>query len=78
LQPAISRWYFASLSEPRGATAAQLLEQAPSDATNTACFDTVTAAYKSAQQDALTMQSSQPLVLVCGSFYTVGKIPTTE
>ncbi|RUO61588.1 bifunctional tetrahydrofolate synthase/dihydrofolate synthase [Pseudidiomarina marina] len=78
LQPAVSRWYFASLSEPRGATAAQLLEQAPSDATNTECFDSVLAAYEKAHHDALSKQSSQPLVLVCGSFYTVGKIPTTE
>jgi folylpolyglutamate synthase/dihydrofolate synthase len=82
LQPAVSRWYFASLAEPRGASAAQLLENAPSEANYTECFESVTVAYQKAQEDALamalTMQSTQPLVLVCGSFYTVGKIPTTE
>lgn len=78
LAPVVKRWYFASLSEPRGASSAQLQQHAPQAIPVGGCFDTVTAAFSQAQQDALTVQSPQPLVLVCGSFYTVGKIPTTE
>ncbi|RWU12815.1 bifunctional tetrahydrofolate synthase/dihydrofolate synthase [Pseudidiomarina gelatinasegens] len=78
LAPAVKQWYFASLREARGAAAEQLAEQAPVQATVAGCFASVEQAYQHALQDALTMQDTQPLVLVCGSFYTVGKIPTTE
>lgn len=83
LSPAVNRWYFASLTEPRGASSAQLLEQQPAQAEVAGCFENVAQAYAQAQQDAASYrqqhpQSKPPLVLVCGSFYTVGKIPTTE
>jgi dihydrofolate synthase/folylpolyglutamate synthase len=83
LAPVVTQWYFASLSEPRGASSSQLVEQKPAQAQVAGCFDNVAAAYTQAQQDAATHMQQQPqakppLVLVCGSFYTVGKIPTTE
>ena len=77
LAPMVTRWYFASLSQPRGASAEQLREQAPAATDVAGCFTDVTTAYAQAQQDA-ARHSAQSLVLVCGSFYTVGKITTTE
>lgn len=77
LAPVVTQWYFASLSQPRGASAEQLREQAPAASAVAGCFTDVTEAYAQAQRDA-AMQSAQSLVLVCGSFYTVGKITTTE
>lgn len=77
LKPLVHHWYCATLSEPRGCTAAQLCQQGQL-AADTPKFDSVLAAYKQACEDALTMKQQKPLVLVCGSFYTVGKIITTE
>lgn len=77
LSAVVTHWYLATLSESRGATSTQLLEHKPATATEVSCYPTVAEAYAQAQHDA-AKQSSPALVLVCGSFYTVGKIPTTE
>lgn len=74
----ISRWYFADLSGPRGASAQQLAEALGNDSQPpavVACFASVSAAHQAACRDALQQSNPAPLVLVCGSFYTVGQIP---
>lgn len=78
LSGAITRWYFADLSGPRGATAQQLADALASVADSTppvACFSSVGAAHSAACAEALQQSNPAPLVLVCGSFYTVGQIP---
>ncbi|MDX1705863.1 bifunctional tetrahydrofolate synthase/dihydrofolate synthase [Pseudidiomarina sp.] len=77
----VKRWYFADLHEPRGARAAEL-QQAVAGDLSAKQFNTVTDAYQAACQQALAEQDTgaghRPLVLVCGSFYTVGKIPAVR
>ncbi|WP_162625829.1 bifunctional tetrahydrofolate synthase/dihydrofolate synthase [Aeromonas bivalvium] len=64
----IDRWYLASLSGPRGATAA-LLADALGQA-GAAQYDAVSEAYRQALADA----SPSDMVIVFGSFYTVADI----
>lgn len=74
----VQRWYFADLTGPRGATAQQLAEALAASGASTAevhCFSAVTAAHQAACAAALQQTNEAPLVLVCGSFYTVGQIP---
>lgn len=82
LQPLVAQWFFADLSEPRGARAEQLQQQLPSTANVAGCFADVASAYAAALAAATPApegsNQQQPLVLVCGSFYTVGKIADTE
>lgn len=78
LAGAVSRWYFADLNGPRGASAEQLLTALRRHGNYDQpwrCFASVKAAHKAACTDALQQSNQQPLVLVCGSFYTVGQIP---
>lgn len=74
----VSRWYFADLHEPRGARAAELQQALAAETAASERFDSVTDAYQAARQRALADHpgnaANRPLVLVCGSFYTVGKI----
>jgi dihydrofolate synthase/folylpolyglutamate synthase len=78
LSGVVSRWYFADLAGPRGASAKQLAEALTSTGASdqpVACFDSVVAAHNAACTEALQQSNLAPLVLVCGSFYTVGQIP---
>src|SRR5690554_89085 len=82
LAPAVDAWYFAHLTVPRGTTAETLAQYAPAAVNGKpilrGCFTSVAAAFAQAQQDALVMAEQPVLVLVCGSFYTVGQIPNLE
>ncbi|EKE83836.1 bifunctional tetrahydrofolate synthase/dihydrofolate synthase [Idiomarina xiamenensis] len=80
----LQQWFFASLSQPRGASAAQLqsaYQQLASD-TPATIHDGVEQALTTAQQLALRDatraaergEHDKPLVLVFGSFYTVGQV----
>lgn len=78
LVPVVGRWFLADLQGHRAATAAELAAALPPEATTLARnFGSVTEAYAAAIEQARG-DSQQPLVLVCGSFYTVGKIPQSE
>ncbi|CAB0149536.1 Dihydrofolate synthase/folylpolyglutamate synthase [Pseudidiomarina piscicola] len=79
LKPAVSAWYLADLEGPRGASAKELAS-ALGEVTNQQpplSYPCVTDAFRSAC-DAARESQQQPLVLVCGSFYTVAKIPNAE
>src|SRR5690606_42108364 len=82
LQSAVYAWYFAHLTVPRGTTAETLAQYVPAAVIGKpilrGCFTSVAAAFAQAQQDALVMAEQPVLVLVCGSFYTVGQIPNLE
>lgn len=77
LAPLVSAWYFADLSGPRGASAAELAQALPKSVSSDQihCFDSVVSAHQAACAAALRETNRAPLVLVCGSFYTVGQIP---
>ncbi|MDN7124700.1 bifunctional tetrahydrofolate synthase/dihydrofolate synthase [Pseudidiomarina sp. 1APP75-32.1] len=75
LTPVVERWFVADLEGPRGAAAAELAAALPGASVHE--FPAVTAAFQAACQ-AARESDSQPLVLVCGSFYTVAKIPEAE
>ena len=66
LTPQVDSWYCAPLEGPRGATAQQLAEHLPQSQT----YDSVEAAWQAARREA----SSQDVILVCGSFHTVGQV----
>ncbi|SDB48049.1 dihydrofolate synthase / folylpolyglutamate synthase [Pseudidiomarina indica] len=82
LAPAVDAWYFASLSVARGSSAEQLADHVAAEVAEKVpvrgCFASVLEAYQQAQQDALATTGQPILVLVCGSFYTVGQIPDSE
>ncbi|EJL6849587.1 bifunctional tetrahydrofolate synthase/dihydrofolate synthase [Vibrio cholerae] len=67
LSPAVTHWYPASLSGPRAATAAQLCQYLPADITQYA--NPV-----SAFEAALTQAEAQDVIVVAGSFHTVGEV----
>ncbi len=79
LAAAVTHWYFADLAGPRGASAQQLataLADAELDgAASVQCFASVAAAHSAACAQALQQSNPAALVLVCGSFYTVGQVP---
>ncbi|WP_036826784.1 glutamate ligase domain-containing protein, partial [Photobacterium sanctipauli] len=60
-------WYPASLSGPRAATASEIIAQLPG---NPVGFDTPEQAYDAA----LTQVGDDDMVIVFGSFYTVGQV----
>jgi len=77
LAPLVERWFCATLSEPRGATAeaiAAALIAGDVAADTIHCCPSVHHAYTEAQQQAQQVKPNSPLVFVFGSFYTVGKI----
>jgi dihydrofolate synthase/folylpolyglutamate synthase len=69
LAPVVSHWYLASLEGPRAATAQELAQCLPSDVK---CleFDSV----KQAFEQALAAATDKDLILVAGSFHTVGLV----
>lgn len=77
LQPVVSEWALASLSEPRGASAQELQQALPPTSVPVRKHDSVVAAFEYARERAKAASRST-LVLVCGSFYTVGKIQAKE
>lgn len=78
LAPVVSQWFLADLQGHRAASAAELAEALASAVDVTPqCFASVADAFVAAKAQA-TDDSQQPLVLVCGSFYTVGKLPQSE
>ena len=74
LQPLVQHWCLATLGEPRGATAEMLATDWPQQASTYTLHDTVSDAYQAALAQAKKDSAANPLVLVFGSFYTVGKI----
>ncbi|MCX8956642.1 bifunctional tetrahydrofolate synthase/dihydrofolate synthase [Erwinia psidii] len=66
LLPQVDYWYCASLDGPRGARADELKTHIP----DASVFPGMTEAFCHARQQA----SAQDIVLVCGSFHTVGQI----
>lgn len=66
LAPQVDKWYLASLSEIRGADAAQLAQYVDSPYQ----FDTVKDAWLQAMNEA----NEQDIVVVCGSFHTVAEV----
>ncbi|MEX1221845.1 MAG: bifunctional tetrahydrofolate synthase/dihydrofolate synthase [Idiomarina sp.] len=77
LAPVVSEWCLASLSEPRGASAKELQQALPPTSVQVSQHDSVVAAFEYARERAKAASRST-LVLVCGSFYTVGKIQAKE
>lgn len=67
LAPVASHWYPASLTGPRAAGAQELCQYLPQDTTY---FDTPVVAFEAA----LTNARSQDVILVVGSFHTVGEV----
>jgi dihydrofolate synthase/folylpolyglutamate synthase len=67
LAPVASHWYPASLTGPRAASAQELCQYLPQDTTY---FDTPVVAFEAA----LTNARSQDVILVVGSFHTVGEV----
>lgn len=78
LAPVVSRWFCADLGPPRGASARELAAALPPTAAEFELFSSVEAAHQAACAAALKHSSQQALVLVCGSFYTVASISTSE
>lgn len=78
LAPVVSRWFCADLGPPRGASTRELAAALPPTAHEFDLFSSVEAAHQAACTAALEHSSQQPLVLVCGSFYTVASISTSE
>lgn len=77
LSGTVQQWFFADLAGPRGARAEQLAQALPQNEQAIAqTFTSVTGAF-SAACAAAQQQSTETLVLVCGSFYTVSQIPET-
>ncbi|MGL5294540.1 MAG: glutamate ligase domain-containing protein, partial [Aeromonas sp.] len=66
----IGKWYLASLSGPRAASAAQLMAALGEDKGLAERFDDVNTAY----QRALAASTPDDMVIVFGSFYTVAAI----
>ncbi|MFC0444410.1 bifunctional tetrahydrofolate synthase/dihydrofolate synthase [Pseudidiomarina halophila] len=79
LEPVVDAWYLADLEGIRGASAAELADALSTTAKQRPLtqFSDVTQAFTAACSDARDC-GEQPLVLVCGSFYTVAKIPEAE
>lgn len=74
LQPIANHWYPASLIGPRAATSDELCQYLPEGTTQ---FTTVTEAFKAAYSQVrsnLSEESKSDLVLVVGSFHTVGEV----
>lgn len=67
LMPVASHWYPASLTGPRAASAQELCQYLPK---GIAYFDAPVAAFESA----LTKAKAQDVILVVGSFHTVGEV----
>lgn len=77
LSGTVQQWFFADLAGPRGARAEQLVQALASNEQAAAqTFNAVTTAYGAACT-AAQQQSTETLVLVCGSFYTVSQISDT-
>lgn len=70
IKPEINEWYFGSLSVPRAATAKEISQKVAELGIQGNCFDKVSQAFTMAKQDA----SSDDLILVFGSFFTVAEI----
>ncbi|WP_283131243.1 bifunctional tetrahydrofolate synthase/dihydrofolate synthase [Enterovibrio norvegicus] len=68
MKAVVDVWYPASLTGPRAASASQLAEHLPEQIT---CFDSPTAAFESAKA---ALNGVSDMVIVFGSFYTVGEI----
>ena len=66
----VSTWYLGSLHVNRGATAEHVFEKSNLSKESVNCFDNVTQAFKMAS----TIASSDDLILVYGSFYTVAEV----
>lgn len=66
----VDTWYLGSLQVSRGATAEELLAKINLSKESVNCFDNVTQAFKMAS----SVASSDDLVLVYGSFYTVAEV----
>lgn len=78
LSKVVGQWFLADLGGPRGARAERLLQALPATVTPTAqTYSSVPEAYTAACQ-AARQDSSETLVLVCGSFYTVSQLPKPE
>ncbi|EGR2794545.1 bifunctional tetrahydrofolate synthase/dihydrofolate synthase [Vibrio navarrensis] len=67
LSPVAAHWYPASLTGPRAANASELLGYLPPE---TVGYETPVAAFEQAMNDV----SSEEMVLVVGSFHTVGEV----
>ncbi|MBE4606842.1 bifunctional tetrahydrofolate synthase/dihydrofolate synthase [Vibrio navarrensis] len=67
LSPVATHWYPASLAGPRAANASELLGYLPPE---TVGYETPVAAFEQAMNDV----SSEEMVLVVGSFHTVGEV----
>ncbi|EHA1124550.1 bifunctional tetrahydrofolate synthase/dihydrofolate synthase [Vibrio navarrensis] len=67
LSPVATHWYPASLTGPRAANASELLGYLPPE---TVGYETPVAAFEQAMNDV----SSEEMVLVVGSFHTVGEV----
>ena len=73
MQSLVDTWYFGALSGPRAATGGEIQELTKGLALDSNCFDNVGKAYTMATNEA----SSDELVLVFGSFFTVAEIRPT-
>jgi dihydrofolate synthase/folylpolyglutamate synthase len=69
LSPIVGQWYLASLEGPRAASAKEL-SQSVNEALNKSLFDSPVLAYQAAMEQA----SQDDIVLVVGSFHTVGEV----
>ncbi len=67
LIPIAAKWYPASLEGPRSAKAEELIEHLP---TNTGVYDSPVHAFEEAKKEA----AENELIVVLGSFYTVGAV----
>ncbi|WP_413110618.1 bifunctional tetrahydrofolate synthase/dihydrofolate synthase [Thaumasiovibrio sp. DFM-14] len=72
MQAVVDEWYPASLSGPRAASAEQLMQHLPSSVV--VCFDTPVTAYEAAVQQA----TKEDIIVVFGSFHTVGQLIERE
>lgn len=78
LSGAVEAWFCVDLQQPRGASAAHLQAALPSNALSSA-HDSVATAYRNAVQQAQQQsQGRAPIVLIFGSFYTVGSLAVDE
>lgn len=73
----VDLWFCVDLAQPRGASAKQLQAALPASAVSSQ-YDSVAAAYRSAVKQAQQAQQQAPIVLIFGSFYTVGSLSVDE
>lgn len=70
LKEDVSSWYIGQLPVPRASLASEVFEKLQPHTKSINCFDNVTQAFKIANQNA----SSNDLILVFGSFFTVAEV----